>query len=69
MDENEGRDLPSEAGLIGRESSNEDGKEEMSELEFDSNPPEDRPWEDQEPGGGGGGGGVEESDEEDEEEM
>jgi len=53
-------DLASEAGLIGRESSDED-EGEMSGLEFDSNQSEDRPGEDEEGSrrdGGAKGGGV-----------
>jgi len=54
--EDEAEDLASEAGLIGRESSDED-EEEMSELEFSSNPSEDRPGEDEEESRRGGGAG------------
>ena len=51
IDEDQGADLVSKVALIGsdeedRESSDEEDEEEMSELEFDSNPPEDCPWED-----------------------
>ena len=41
-------DHESEAGLIRRESSDEEDEEEISELGFNSNPSEDRPGEDEE---------------------
>jgi len=53
--------LPSEAGLIGRESSDEEAEEEVSGLEFDSNPSEGSPGEDDEESRWGGG--VKEKDE------
>ena len=62
IDENDGKDVPSEAGLMGKESSDEEDRGGISEFEFDSNPSnidsnplEEGPWEDQESGGGGGG--------------
>jgi len=64
--EDEEEDLASEAGLRGRESSDEED-EEMSELEFNSNPSESGPGEDEEEARVGDGvqvkaevGGVEE---------
>ncbi|KAF8457010.1 hypothetical protein BGX38DRAFT_1139725 [Terfezia claveryi] len=55
IDDNEGNDIQSEAGLIGRESSDEGDEEEMSDLEFDSNPSEDRGENEEESGGNGEG--------------
>ncbi|KAF8418438.1 hypothetical protein EV426DRAFT_707586 [Tirmania nivea] len=56
VDDNGGEDVPSEAGLIGRESSREEGEDNISELEFHSNSSENRPEKESE----GAEGGAEE---------
>ncbi|KAF8418442.1 hypothetical protein EV426DRAFT_707592 [Tirmania nivea] len=56
VDDNGGEDVPSEAGLRGMESSSEEDKDNMSELEFHSNSSEDRPEKESE----GAEGGAEE---------